>query len=350
MSREKGTFLAPFVSQASLQGEEIAELKKIGVRDSKVIGDKEIFVIARQLRERFATYAIRINPPKYNELYSRFRNLNRLLAWGHATAIEALVAKTGCHDVIIDQFAAEHVVETALKKKGISLNLTQRTKAEEDPVVAAASIIARASFLEGLEKLGESNGFLFPKGAGPEVLKAGKRFLEQFGEVVLGQVCKGHFKTLDQILGKKENLRKVFGSDKMRQTVLAILVTVLVGVLLFLHYAAPVLTTSLIDLSSIDGVDVYHKGVPYTLNLGQQNALGGLVNSSLNVTTAPSLEPNTIDVEKVIIYVLKEPKNLVLIPKGENSVHFTYYSLDGKIYKEPQPGKLKELLESTYDH
>ena len=61
----------------------------------------------------------------------------------------------------------------------------------------------------------------------------------------------------------------------MRQTVLATLVSVLVGVLLFLHYAAPVFTTSLIDLSSVDGVDVYHKGVPYTLNLARQNILGG---------------------------------------------------------------------------
>ncbi len=207
----KGDFFGPLcIAGVFAQGEEVVALNKIGVRDSKEIGDKEIFVIAKQIRAQFATHIVRISPKKYNELYQKFGNLNHLLAWGHATCIEALQLKTGCQNVIIDQFAKESVVEGALKKKGISLNITQRTKAEEDTVVAAASIMARASFLEGLERMGKEYSFLFPKGAGSGVLKAGREFLTRSGETALREVCKEHFKTLDQILGKPTQLKKSF--------------------------------------------------------------------------------------------------------------------------------------------
>jgi hypothetical protein len=36
---------------------------------------------------------IALRPEKYNELYASFRNLNRMLAWGHATVIEELARK-----------------------------------------------------------------------------------------------------------------------------------------------------------------------------------------------------------------------------------------------------------------
>jgi ribonuclease HIII len=207
----KGDFFGPLcVAGVFAEGQEIVALKKLGVRDSKEISDKEIFVIAKKIREQFTTHILRINPQKYNELYLKFNHLNHLLAWGHSTVIEALVLKTQCKNVIIDQFAKEFVVETALKKKGLVLNLTQRTKAEEDLVVAAASILARASFLEGLERLGEAYQFSFPKGAGESVLKAGHLLLSRSGESVLREVCKEHFKTLDQILGKKRESKKLF--------------------------------------------------------------------------------------------------------------------------------------------
>ena len=62
-------------------------------------------------------HVVKINPSKYNELYAQFKNLNHLLAWGHATTIEQLVARTNCHQVIIDQFADEHIVLRALQKE-----------------------------------------------------------------------------------------------------------------------------------------------------------------------------------------------------------------------------------------
>ncbi|PJD94941.1 MAG: ribonuclease HIII [Parachlamydia sp.] len=197
----KGDFFGPLcIAGVFATGDGIAKLKAFGVRDSKLITDKDILLIGRKIRESCAYHVVRINPLKYNELYAKFLNLNRLLAWGHATAIEQLVEKTDCHEVMIDQFAAEHIVITALKRKNLEVNLTQRHRAEEDLVVAAASILARAAFLEGLEKLRQEFQLPLPKGASAKTIEIGRQFVRQYGKEELEKVCKMHFKTLDSIL------------------------------------------------------------------------------------------------------------------------------------------------------
>jgi ribonuclease HIII len=118
---------------------------------------------------------------------------------GHGTAIELLSKKTGCRTATIDQFAAEWVVESALKKKNLDIALTQRTKAEELTVVAAASILARAAFLQGMEMLSEGVGVSLPKGASSRVVDAGVQLIRTLGEQVLPRVCKMHFKTIQQM-------------------------------------------------------------------------------------------------------------------------------------------------------
>jgi len=143
---------------------------------------------------------VRINPPKYNELYEKFNNLNTLLAWGHATAIENLVTQTGCQKVVIDQFAATHVVETALKRKRLEVDLSQRHRAEADLVVAAASILARHAFLEGLARLGEDLEIKLPKGASAQTVAIARQLFKKYGPAVFGKVAKLHFKTYRELL------------------------------------------------------------------------------------------------------------------------------------------------------
>ncbi len=197
----KGDFFGPLcIAGVFASGEDILKLKKMGVKDSKGMSDKTIKIIGNKIKKEFSYHVIKINPLKYNELYDKFRNLNHLLAWGHATAIEELIKKTGCKNVIIDQFAAEHVVASALKKKGVTVNLTQRHRAEEDLVVAAASIIARLAFLDGLDQVGQPYSFKLPKGASDIVIKAGVKFVSINGSDALKTIAKLHFKTLDAIL------------------------------------------------------------------------------------------------------------------------------------------------------
>jgi ribonuclease HIII len=197
----KGDFFGPLCI-GGVYGDEtiIKELLAIGVKDSKSISDKQIIVLKNKIVKAAPHAIVRIFPKKYNELYARFRNLNRLLGWGHATAICELVEKTGCREVIIDKFANENVVEDALKHKQLEAHLTQKHKAESDPVVAAASILARAAFLEGLEKLGEKVGMTLPKGASAQVITAGKALVSKHGEAILEEVAKLHFKTKEEVL------------------------------------------------------------------------------------------------------------------------------------------------------
>jgi ribonuclease HIII len=173
----------------------------MGVKDSKTLSDSAIRKLAKQIKSLCLTHLVRINPPKYNQIYLEFRNLNRLLAWGHATAIEQLVIKSHCHNVIIDQFADEWVVEQALARKKLTVQLTQRHRGEEELPVAAASIVARAAFLEGMDQLSLDVGIELPKGCSKAVSLAAAKILKQQGEKKLRSICKTHFKTLDAILG-----------------------------------------------------------------------------------------------------------------------------------------------------
>jgi ribonuclease HIII len=197
----KGDFFGPLcIAGVYAGGDQIEMLKKLGVKDSKTISDTSILKLAQKIRANFDYHVVRINPLKYNELYAQFKNLNHLLAWGHATTIEQLILKTGCRQVIIDQFAAEHVVENALARKKLVANLSQRHRGEEDVVVAAASILARAAFLNGLEQLGSDLGMKLPKGASAATKEAGRTIVRQFGAEALTKVSKVHFKTYQMIV------------------------------------------------------------------------------------------------------------------------------------------------------
>jgi len=202
----KGDFFGPLcIAGVFAEGSGISHLKTLGVRDSKTFRDEAALQLARKIRADFPVQVIKIGPAKYNEMYPQFANLNALLGWGHATAIEGLVAETSCRRVLIDQFANERIVIGALARKKIDIELTQRHRAEEDLVVAAASIVARAAFLEGLEQLSDQYGMRLPKGASPAVIAAGKKLAEMFGPAVFREVAKLHFKTLDEIVGRAEN-------------------------------------------------------------------------------------------------------------------------------------------------
>lgn len=196
----KGDFFGPLcVAGVYADAKGFEKLKAIGVRDSKNLSDAAILKLAKVIRKECVHHIVKINPAKYNELYQQFRNLNTLLGWGHATVIEQLIQRTSCSDVIIDQFANERVVLTAIRRKNLKLNLTQRHRAEEDLVVAAASILARETFLLGLEKMAQEFRTSFPKGASKATIQAGRDFVHSYGKEALKNVSKLHFKTAQQL-------------------------------------------------------------------------------------------------------------------------------------------------------
>lgn len=200
----KGDLFGPLcIAGVYVQKEQFALLHERGVKDSKKLSDSTVTKLADFIKRECLYHVVKINPLKYNQIYSEFKNLNTLLAWGHATVIEQMILKSECHDVIIDQFADESVVEKALKRKNVSVSLTQRHKAEEDLAVAAASILARDTYLEGLKLLGKQFGLTLPKGCSSNVVSVGKEIVRLYGKEKLPEMCKMHFKTLDAICGKR---------------------------------------------------------------------------------------------------------------------------------------------------
>lgn len=196
----KGDYFGPLVV-AAVAGEP-SRLEAIGVVDSKKLTDKRAHVLAAQVRLHSEVEVVAIHPDKYNELYAKMKNLNTLLAWCHATALENLLARVSVTEVILDQFANSSVMHKALKERGKLINLVQYPKAEAHPVVAAASIIARAEFLDRLASLAEKYNVTLPKGAGAPVDDAGRVIVAMNRPELLGQVAKLHFRTTQKIGAK----------------------------------------------------------------------------------------------------------------------------------------------------
>lgn len=178
----------------------ILQLLKMGIKDNKKLSDKKVLDFAKKIKESFTHHILWIHPPKYNELYSKFKNLNRLLAWAHAAVIEQLYQKQPCSYVMIDQFASKSLISDAVERKTKNLKLKIFTKAEEDVVVAAAAILARAAFLKSLEKLSEQVGMELPKGASSKTKEVGRKIAERHGKEVLTEVCKQHFQTYNEVI------------------------------------------------------------------------------------------------------------------------------------------------------
>lgn len=197
----KGDYFGPLVVAAVfVDATTEGELALMQVRDSKKISDGRILEMAPDIKTICPHSIIAIGPQKYNELYAKIRNLNRLLAWGHAKALETLLERVSCVRAISDQFGDERLILNALQEKGRKIVLEQRTKAESDLAVAAASILARAEFLLRLKRLSDEVGTTLPKGASPAVELAARMVMKKHGQERLDSVAKLHFKTTQAVL------------------------------------------------------------------------------------------------------------------------------------------------------
>jgi ribonuclease HIII len=197
----KGDYFGPLVIAAVyVTPEDRADLALMQVRDSKKISDGRILELAPEIRQVCKHTVVAIGPQRYNELYEKIRNLNRLLAWGHARALENLLEQVDCSLAISDQFGDERFIQHALLEKGKKITLVQQHRAEADLAVAAASILARADFLIRLKRLSEEFGTTLPKGASPTVELAGRMILKKHGPEKLRMVAKMHFKTTQAVL------------------------------------------------------------------------------------------------------------------------------------------------------
>jgi ribonuclease HIII len=197
----KGDYFGPLVIAGVFAlDEQEPVLRELGVRDSKTFSDNRAREMAEIIKQGYKHSVVTIGPERYNELYANLRNLNRILAWGHSRVIENILGEVNCRLAITDQFGDRLYVLNALMKKGKHIELIQKTKAEEDMAVAAASILARAEFLKRLYFLSQDVGLDLPKGSSPLAEEAGVKLVKQHGLEILNKVAKKHFKLTERII------------------------------------------------------------------------------------------------------------------------------------------------------
>lgn len=214
----KGDFFGPLVTAGAYVDEGIAKtLKDLGVRDSKrITSDDRILGLGREIRrilgKRFAI--IKIGPRAYNRLYSRMRNVNSMLAWAHARAIEDVLTHVpDCPRALSDQFGNPKLIKKALMDKGRNIELEQRPKAESDIAVAAASILAREGFVLAMRDLSKTCGIPIYKGCSEKVRASAEALVRMKGPEVLLDTAKCHFKTIDEVLKATGHDRKALGPE-----------------------------------------------------------------------------------------------------------------------------------------
>ena len=199
----KGDLFGPLVVAAVWINEEIElTLAKRGVRDSKTIADSQILELARFIQKTCPSEILVLLPPDYNIAYEQHgRNLNRLLAWGHAQVIVNLNKQKPASKAISDQFGDEQLLIQALQNENCSIFLEQRPKAESDIAVAAASILARAEFVQAMEEYTIKSSLQIPLGASAsQVKEIGKQIYRRWGKAGLERIAKMHFKTIQEII------------------------------------------------------------------------------------------------------------------------------------------------------
>ena len=200
----KGDFFGPLVIAGVYVDRGIArKFMDAGIQDSKRIGsDARIHALGEVIRKTHGALAdtVVIGPERYNDLYEKFGNLNSLLGWGHARVIENLLARRpDCPRALSDKFADARVIQRSLLQRGRDIQLDQRTKAESDLAVAAASIIAREAFINWLNARGKTLGLKLGRGVSTGVKQTGRELVAKHGPEILRQVAKLHFRTAHEI-------------------------------------------------------------------------------------------------------------------------------------------------------
>jgi ribonuclease HIII len=205
----KGDYFGPLVCAAVFVDPKLGvELRGIGVKDSKLLSDTAVRKMASEVRRlAYGRYKVTlISPRSYNQLYEEMRaegkNLNTLLAWGHTRSIEDLIRRNLLPAFVVsDQFGDPRYIEEKLladtRQSGVGI--LQEPKAERYVAVAAASILARDSFLEWMDRASARLQRTVPKGASASVIDLARDLYRRGGDNALLENVKVSFRTTAQV-------------------------------------------------------------------------------------------------------------------------------------------------------
>ena len=196
----KGDVFGPLVVCSFLLGKKEEALMKLGAKDSKRMKNEEILDIYEKINADFrdSFSMVRIMPERYNSFYQNLseqgKNLTDLLAWAHSKAIANVVAKRDdIKRVLVDKFTTSYSANARIIAAAGKNPVNFQVRAEQDPAVAIASVIARAGYLISLNQISETvleNKFRLVPGSGAESDKLLEEISATYGKEILNKIAK----------------------------------------------------------------------------------------------------------------------------------------------------------------
>ncbi len=199
-------FLPMIVVASYVNNDDVQELIKLGIHDSKKLTDSSIRKIGPYLIKRFQFSKLTLSNEKYNEMILKGENLNTLKAKMHNKALDNMLKKyPEAKKVYIDQFVDKGIYYHYLKDEKVVVDrIIFKTKGESFfPSVALASVIARYAFLKEKDQLEKKYKVVFPFGAGKKADDFALRFIKKFGKAELDKLAKTNFKNYQALDSNK---------------------------------------------------------------------------------------------------------------------------------------------------
>lgn len=199
----KGEYFGPLVVAGVrvLDAGQSRRLQGLGVRDSKTVANVRATRLAAEILGAVGAQNVReltLLPREYERRRAEAGSVQRLLGELHAEILREL--QDGAEVAIVDSLGAGSGLE---RHAPPGLRVEMRPRAEDDVAVAAASVIARARYLEEMDRLSEVVGFELPRGS-THVREAVARVHRERGMEGLEEVAKTHFSITEQVLGERD--------------------------------------------------------------------------------------------------------------------------------------------------
>ena len=201
-----GDYFGPIVVCSTFVSvNQIPQLKQLGVKDSKLLTDKAINEIAYKIKDLIPYSLLVLSPEKINALNQTNQdNFNFIKAFLHNCAINSILKKLDnvkYDAIIIDEFTPkEKYFQYLNNHPQVEKNITMVPNGEKAHIaVAAASILARAAFLQELKKMSRQWKVEFLKGASNMVDKQAIELVKKLGFKSLSKVAKMKFANTERV-------------------------------------------------------------------------------------------------------------------------------------------------------
>lgn len=202
-----GDYFGPMtVCAAYVPKDKIALLKELGVKDSKNLSNSTVIKIAGDLIHTVTYSLVVLDNPSYNKKIDEGWNIVKLKAVLHDHCIKNVYNKLDETEqqkmdrIVIDQFTTLNAYNKYVPEPFMLDKIYQETKAESKSLaVAAASIIARAKYLEQMSNLDKSLQETVPRGASKKVDLFAAKLAKKNGMDFVDNITKKHFKTREKV-------------------------------------------------------------------------------------------------------------------------------------------------------